>query len=375
MDGDVGQALERCMPDARPRQATSSRSAPARVLILAATYALPYRVMRCAAQAGAETYVLGNLGAQLLALSRCCKKFHLSHAIVAGRYDEDLALEINCLAREAGITMVLPGDAPATRALIACRDLLEVPCFPLPGLAEFDLLNDKWRFAQLCDTLGVRQPATRLFADADLLAAEIAADRLDYPLIAKAPSWSASQGMVVLDRANAAEQARRINYRPIIVQEFIKGRDIVASVFCHAGRITALMLHEYRHGVYTTFWSDEICGTLGCILAEVGAEGAYNFDMIATDDGQIFYLECNPRFFYKIDLSMLAGINFVELGLRDGADAELLRVPHGTTVRRPHAILRSPHTWLGLTRRDWAAARYACSDPVPYLFDLIGWPT
>ena len=48
--------------------------------------------------------------------------------------------------------MMLPGDALATRPLIACRDLLEVPCFPPPGLAEFDLLYGKWRFAQLCVT-------------------------------------------------------------------------------------------------------------------------------------------------------------------------------------------------------------------------------
>jgi hypothetical protein len=97
--------------------------------------------------------------------------------------------------------------------------------------------------------------------------------------------------------------------------------------------------------------------------------------MIAADDGQVYYLECNPRFFYKIDLSMLAGINFVELGLRERAGPELLRVPHGTTVRRPHAVLRSPRCWARLTRRDWAAASYAVADPVPYLFDLVGWPT
>jgi glutathione synthase/RimK-type ligase-like ATP-grasp enzyme len=353
------------------------RSSPAalRVLIVAASYALPYRVMRCARQVNAETYVLGNLGAQVLAVSRYCTNFRLSHTIIAGHYDEDLAFEINCLARELDITMILPGDAPSTRALIACRHLLEFPCFPLPGLAEFDRLNDKWGFAQLCDTLGIHQPATRLFADATLLAAEIASGGLAYPAVAKARSLSASQGLVVLNGADAASKAQAINYRPVIVQEFIPGRDIGASIYCRRGEIAAFVAHEYRRGTYATFRGDAVLEDLARIAAHVGAEGVYNFDMIAADDGKIYYLECNPRFFYKINLSMLAGINFVALGLENDAGPVPLRLPDGTSVRRPEAVLTAPRDWFRLTRRDWAAACYTCSDPVPYLLDLLGWPT
>ena len=370
--------LDRPAPEVTPTACRGRlRMTPAttRVLILAATYALPYRVMRCARQANAETYVLGNLGAQVLAVSRYCTKFSLSHTIIAGQYDENLVLEVNCLARELGITMILPGDAASTRALIACRHLIELPCFPLPGLEQFDLLNDKSSFAGLCDTLGIRQPATRCFADADLLAAEIAAGLLTYPAVAKAPSWSASQGLVVLNRSDAAEKARRINYRPIIVQEFIAGRDIVASLYCQGGRIAAFIAHEYHRRVYTTFWSDRIFDDLTRLAARIGADGVYNFDMIAADDGNIYYLECNPRFFYSIDLAMLAGINFVALGLGDNAAPVPHRVPHGTLVRRPEAVLTAPRCWSRLTSRDWAATRYAYSDPIPYVLDIIGWPT
>ena len=231
------------------------------------------------------------------------------------------------------------------------------------------------RFSRLCESLGIRQPATRCFADADLLAAEIEADRLTYPVVAKAPSWSASQGFVVLNGPDAAEKAERINYRPIIVQEFIRGRDIVASIFCRHGEIVTFVAHEYRRRVYTTFWSDQIYRDLALLAARIGADGVYNFDMIAADDGHIYYLECNPRFFYSIDLAMLAGINFVTLGFGEHVGTVPDRVPRGTAVRRPEAVLTAPRCWSQLTRRDWAAARYAYSDPVPYLLDLIGWPT
>jgi hypothetical protein len=103
---------------------------------------------------------------------------------------------------------------------------------------------------------------------------------------------------------------------------------------------------------------------LARIAAHVGAEGVYNFDMIAADDGKLYYLECNPRFFYKINLSMLAGINFVALGLENDAGSVPLRLPDGTSVRRPEAVLTSPRCRSRLTRRDWAAACYSCSDPI-----------
>ena len=41
--------------------------------------------------------------------------------------------------------------------------------------------------------------------------------------------------------------------------------------------------------------------------------------MILTPDGAVHYLECNPRFFYKINLSMIAGVNFVAHGLPHSA--------------------------------------------------------
>jgi len=53
----------------------------------------------------------------------------------------------------------------------------------------------------------------------------------------------------------------------------------------------------------------------------------------------------------------------------------LLRVPDGTEVRAPEAVLATPRSWLSLSRRDFATAAYAFSDPVPLLFDYLGWPT
>jgi hypothetical protein len=345
---------------------------PTRVLMVATLFKMPYRVMRCAQVSPAEVYVLGNPGARGLRFSRYCRRFFLSDCIINGGRDEALALEINCLVRELGITMIIPGDAPSTRALIACRELIEVPCFPVPSLNDFDFLNNKWAFAQLCEDLGVRHPVTRLLPDVATLAHEIATGRLGYPVVAKPVSRSGSGGVVVLDGIDLESRLRMINYRPIVVQALVEGLDIGTSVYVNAGNIKGFVAHRYHRGVYSTFQHDQIYSDVAKIVTRVGLEGVYNFDMILAPDGSIYYLECNPRFFFKINLSMIAGVNFVELGFAGEKSRGLRSIKDGVQVRPPLAVLASPGTWGRVTKYDWAMAAYISSDPLPHLMEQLG---
>ncbi|MGH6970396.1 MAG: hypothetical protein ACREEQ_02185, partial [Caulobacteraceae bacterium] len=120
--------------------------APRRVLMLASRFRMPYRVLRCAAAGGAETHVLGAAGSRGLARSRFCKSHTVSRSPINGQFDRRLAEEIDRLAAARSIDLVFAGDADATRSLISIAQLLDTPCFPMPSLALFDLLNDKWRF-------------------------------------------------------------------------------------------------------------------------------------------------------------------------------------------------------------------------------------
>jgi len=341
-----------------------------RVLMVATVFNMPYRVLRCAQASGAEVYVLGNPGARGLRFSRKCKRFVLSSAIIHGDRDEALALEINCLVRELGVSLVMPGDAPSTRALIASRDLIEAPCFPMPSLDQFDLLNNKWAFAQLCEKLGILYPATRLLPDAATLAQEIAAGRLRIPLVAKPLSRSGSGGVVILDGVDDESRLSAINYQPVLVQTLIPGQDIGASVYARAGKIEAFVAHWYRRRVYSTFHNDQIYSDIAKIVSHFGLDGVYNFDMISAPDGTVHYLECNPRFYFKINLSMIAGINFVERGL-PGAKPGAASIPDGAQVRLPEAVLVAFASLRRYSKRDWAMVAYICSDLVPYLMEAL----
>ncbi|HKR89915.1 MAG TPA: ATP-grasp domain-containing protein [Phenylobacterium sp.] len=343
-----------------------------RLLLLATTILLPYRIMRCAEAAGASVSVMHTAGAADLRFSNRPEGCYPTDRAVDGAFDPLLAEEINLRARRLGVDMVLPGDAPSTRSLIAVRDLVAPPCFPMPDLDRYDLLNDKWRFQALCAELGIKTPGGVLYADVEALRTDLRLGKVPFTAIAKPLSMDSGIGCVVLNAGTAARQVQRIFYAPILVQDFIAGSDIGASSYCDEGKITAFVAHRYHHQTYATFDDERIYDVVESVARRLALTGVFNFDMRLTPDGRIYFLECNPRFFFKIAMSMLSGINFVALGL-PGAQVEHAPVRCGeTVVQLPKAALAALATPWKLRARSWDALKFALSDPVPYLREELG---
>lgn len=354
-------------PASEPAIASGKAGRPG-VLLVASLFKLPYRVLRCATAAGAEVHVLAGRGARGLRLSRYCRQWVPSRCPIDGSQNEALAVEIDRLARELGIAMVLPGDAPATRSVIACREQLTTPTFALPPLETFDLLNDKWEFTQLCGRLGMRHPASCRFDGPAGLSEAIAAGKIGFPSVAKPLSMSGGEGFVRLG-ARSPQRRNRIDYRPIIVQEFVAGEDVSASIFARQGEITAFVAYRHGRGVYTTFWSDLIFADLRRLARHLMLDGLYNFDMRQSGDGRIHYLECNPRVFFTIDSALIAGINFLACGLPGSASSAGALIRDEIAIHRPKAIATAPRHWPHLTGKDLAMAVHLYADPVPHLLE------
>lgn len=363
------------VPAIEPRHenaAGAARPGRPRLLLVSALISMPYRVMRVAHDAGADVYVLGSTMADCLRHSRYCEKFLPAEATIDGERSPALAAEINRWIGWFGIDMVLPGDVEATRTLIASRGLIDAPLFPLPTLAQFDNLNNKWFFTQLCGELGILTPPSRYINDTAELREELAAGRIKLPAIAKPINHDGGLGVIRLDPDNALAQSVKIDYGPMIVQEFIEGRDIGASIYCERGEIKAFIAHELKRATYRSLDDVRILATLSHVAAHMNIDGVYNFDMRLTPDGDVYYLECNPRFFFKINLSMLAGVNFVRMGLTTlGHSAALPE--HGAAVRMPKALAATALTkpWR-VTARDLKMLWYLWSDPVSSLREALG---
>ena len=347
--------------------ANAKSTGPIRVLLLSTVFGMPYRVLRCIHDAGASVYVLGTEGAKGLKSSRFCKDFIANERTVDGNFNEGLAEKINQVVQRAAIDVVIAGDAPCTRSLIAIRDLIVVPCFPMPKLEQFDLLNNKWEFNVLCRSLRITCPTSQAFASIQDLLRAIDAGSLTYPRIAKPLSMHAGWGVVKLEPATARERAKTITYQPIVVQEFIEGTDICASVFCQSGEIQAFTGYQYRRGTYTSFFDDGVYEDIRKIVGKLKVDGIVNFDMRRATDGRVFFVECNPRVYWNIATTMLAGLNFISLGLPGRVRDATVQMALQPVVRFPKALaLLALHAPWKLGRESWQMLKFLYSDPIPY---------
>lgn len=348
-----------------------SRDGRYRVLLVAGLFNMPYRIMRSLTGGGAEVYVIGTSGARPLRSSRHCRGFHHSHRVICGGQDDELVLEINCLVRDLEIDMVIAGDAPSTRFLIANRDSIEGRCFPMPDLATFDELNDKWAFGKLCRTLGIPHPATRLLPTAAALEQDVAKDNVSIPFVAKPLSRSGNSGVIFIkDRAQVGE-LKGINYRPVLVQDFIPGTDLCASVYARAGRIEAFMGYRISRQVFHTYSDERVLIEIAKIIEHCAFDGVCNFDMRLTPGGDIYFVECNPRLFYNVDLAMVSGLNFLTWGMHPAPPGDDPYVAPDAKVRLPKGLAYSLLTSLRCSRRDWAVAGNLLRDPLPNAMERL----
>lgn len=359
-----------------PAQAVRPKRIPVRGLMVCALFGLAYRALRCFAAAGVTVHVLGNHKSRGMLYTRHCASFTETERAFDGTCDDAMIALVNAHVVSLGIDFVFAGDQPATRSLAAMRDRLCVPCYPMPDLVTFDLLNDKAQFTELCRTLDILCPPTWVLQDRRDMLASLAEGSIKLPIVVKPLSLDGNRGVSVLN-SPADVHAAEIAYEPVLIQQFIPGVDIGASVYAEQGRIKAYICHWLRRATYLVLDEPIVLTALTRIVEATGANGILNFDMRLAPDGKIFFLECNPRVFYKMNLSMLAGINFPAHGLQaimgdeTGPTAPVSAMPT-TAVRTPKALLAALATPWRITRRDLAMLGYVLSDPLPYVREQLG---
>jgi biotin carboxylase len=333
-------------------------------LMIAFAFTLPYHVMRRAAAAGVRVHVLGNGASRGLRLSRYCRSYRESK--FAGDA-EILLAEIRELAKQKPIDIVFPSDDVSTRLLAALGDRLPVRCAPLPSLATFDLLNDKWNFTQFCLEHDVRAPQGWLFDSAAALRYAVDSGEIALPLTVKPTNRSGGFGVIHIREPDEIARIDAVDYRPILVQRHIRGETIGISVLCDRGRVVAHATQRRDAERFQLFANPDLLDNITRLAALTGYHGPANFDaVLADEDGLSYLVECNPRFWYTIYLSMIAGLNFVDLALNRAAatPTEAATLEHGDIRLSWWNTLTRP--WRA-SRLDWRFLVYDLSDPLAYL--------
>lgn len=322
-----------------------------------------FPVLRAAHLQGHKTVVLGPRSTRSLRWSPWCG----THVLAELGDTQASGAVLRELVKTHGEATVVPCDCDGIRFLQRLGDAT-LPTIPMPGPASLEVLDDKWRFWQLCEQHGLPVPRT-VHADrcADLDFDRVAA-AVGVPFVVKPTCDSGSRGVVVVrQRADLHDKVvANENYPtgPVIAQTYIAGCDIDADLLAVDGQIRLLATHLV-HDHWTDFGRhahlEELAQTL-CRVTDFS--GPMNIDArLEENTGRIYLVEANPRFWASVDLALPAGLDFLAASL---TPPDALRMgPECIRVNRRHPLLR-PREWAGLlTSRapDARLARALLMDP------------
>ncbi|QXP85170.1 ATP-grasp domain-containing protein [Methylococcus sp. Mc7] len=336
------------------------------VLLMASNTPFQYRVLRCAAQAGASVFILGSRRAKFLAMSRYCKDFVLYPRDFGEENYSELVDIVNDLSSKLGIDYVIPGCGDTTRLLGQIGNRLHPKCFPVPPSSVFDTLNDKGKFAGLCLDLGMPHPSSVLLAGPSELRSMYDSGRLHFPLIAKPVDAYGGEGVVKLEALSAQVDLGKIDYGPILLQEFVEGEDVCISLFCVEGVCTHQVVYKRKRGI-CFIEHDSLSDLAQTMARHLNFDGVICFDArVASDGKRVYLIECNPRFWYNMDFAMVAGVNFVGLGIdRVGHEGS---VATRKTFSSPYSFALKVFAPWRINAQDVAMLRYWLADPIPFLW-------
>ncbi|MGD9694591.1 MAG: carbamoyl-phosphate synthase large subunit [Thermoleophilia bacterium] len=219
----------------------------------------------------------------------------------------DAVLDICAAERPVGVIAQLGGQTPLRLA----RALAEegVPLLGTPPDA-IDLAEDRGRFGELLDRLGLEAPPWAVAPDPS--AALEAAERVGYPILVRPSYVLGGRAMAVCDAPDAlrAYLERERPAGPVFVDRFLEGAAEFDVDALSDGRdcwIAAVMEHVEAAGVHS---GDSACvlppqGIGPDLLTEleeqtaalargIGAVGLINVQY-AVRDGRVFVIEANPR--------------------------------------------------------------------------------
>jgi predicted ATP-grasp superfamily ATP-dependent carboligase len=343
-----------------------------RGLLLAVEARLQYRVLRCAADVFDEVYVLGSKEAAFLEASAFCHRFYT--AAEGFLADSQAAITtINDISKELGITHLIPTDLDSTRFLALAKNDLHANCYPTPNPAALDTLNHKGHFATLCRDLSIPHPKTWVVDGKQELIGLVLRGDITFPIVTKPACSEGGINVLVLNTLQEL-QASSVDYSPVVAQRYIDGIDLSAALYCRSGGIIACVTYLSDCNSVEFVRDPGILQMARPLLEYLGYDGVLCFDLRRNPFGALYFIECNPRFWFHLDHARLAGLNFVQLGVQETDLPE----PLPLTVRpqiilKPRGILRAISSPWTLQKRDLVSMEYLTDDLAFFVRTHVPW--
>jgi carbamoyl-phosphate synthase large subunit len=201
----------------------------------------------------------------------------------------------------------------------------DVP-FLAPRTEVLDLALDKYRLARYLSKQGANVPRTRLATETDGLEGQ-------FPLIIKPRRGRGSRGVELLESIgdlDAYLSATDLEPNDLLLQEYIEGTEYTTSVVAtEDDRLLAVVPKEVLvkrgntvRGV--TRRSSTIDRSCRDVFDALRPYGPMNVQQIRSEQtGEIYTIEVNPRFSSTACLTVAAGVNELDLLVRDALDEQV----------------------------------------------------
>ena len=359
-------------------------SGPSRVALLSSGPPIALKVLYCLHRLGVKTDLVDLRQPSMTRHSRYRSGHHsLELQDTSPEALARLGDALNAYCQKRGIQAVVGGDILAAGAIHAVADqlpgTLSFPASPLPTLG---LLDDKWTFQEFMVRHDIPCPAAvRLECAEDV-------DRLEqqglrFPMVVKPLYGESGHGIF---RANDTPAIHRQLDRggrharfPLVVQEYAPGFDADLSLLAKDGEIVCHVLQSRRDACTLGFFENDRVLEIGRrIVRAADYTGVANIDVrIDEATGEVRVLECNPRFWYTLQASLWAGLNFVEAGFALARGEPVRRVAptkgayhlHGCLLKK---LLWRPGQWRDIAPYNLRGLLQAATDPLPFIMQRFG---
>lgn len=291
-----------------------------KVLIVSTNENLALIVLRCLSALGIRACVMGVSTFHPIRLSRYCDDYLRYELRDLLEENDSIIDDINNYCKQKKLDIIIPTGIDGTLFLSKVREkMTEAKVFPIDDIGTLKILNNKWRFWKLISKNGVPCPKTLLINDM----CQLKSLNLEFPVIIKQLELEGSIGIAKLNSQKELEiymsNGKEFNALPLLIQEYIPGIDMCLNVLAKNGKIVAWSAQKYylNKNIIEFVKDDNILDIGKKIVSCCNYTGVANIDMRLDDRDKSFkIIECNPRFWYSADMSMLSGVNFPYLGIR-----------------------------------------------------------
>ncbi|RJF96724.1 ATP-grasp domain-containing protein [Noviherbaspirillum cavernae] len=266
-----------------------------------------------------------------------------------GGDDERFVSMVNELAARMPHMLMIPCDCDGIRLVNRVRDRITMGVTPIPELPMLERFDDKWLFHQFCTQHALPVPETHCIGSKSEADFNTLVSTLGLPFVLKPVNQAGSLGVqIVTSRAHFDREIlnnAQYQYAPLIAQRYIDGEDIDLSVLSRHGAMSAFAIQQLN-GAEVNFVSNH---HLERIAAELCQKSRYHGVMhidarIEKATGDIYLIECNPRFWASLTASVWCGLNFVAESIQPAARVHRVRQLTAGTAYLRHPIMR-PSCW------------------------------